>query len=160
MKRKLSKLALLLLVMLAVGCKTAKVKESYSTTDSTTVVYNRPVDIIIKGDTAKGKEDISEFNSKFNAAKPGEVLAEKQGNKVKYKVRKSDDNSFEIEAISEPIDTTVVLQEKHTTVTKTEKVVLEVKESWFERAMDIIVRYLVITGLILLAVIAVVLRLK
>jgi hypothetical protein len=106
----------LLLVLVMCGCRTSRVVSNTTSTDSTTTITKRPVQLEIKPDTARSTIGVHSFTSEFYNAPIGAVLKHKAGKRVGFTITKTSTDDFEVEAVAAGKDTTVMVADTTTRV--------------------------------------------
>jgi hypothetical protein len=104
MKTYLRILLIIWIAILLTNCRSVKKEYEYKQTEttetSTTII---PTEVVFKADTAKDNHNMDKFSNDFRKALTGDIIAQKKGVRVKYKVRKVSDDDFEIEAEADEI---------------------------------------------------------
>lgn len=101
-------------------------------------------------DSIKAIQELDGFDRAFHKAKPGQVFLTKTGKRVSYTITKKSDTDFEISAHAAQADTSVVVSETHTNVSKRVATVTESKPNGIMRLWTGAKNYLLATFIFLL----------
>lgn len=147
-----------MLLVLGTGCRTTKVISQVTRTDSTTTINHRAIALEIKPATLSDSLNLYTFTHTFDKAAVGAVLSEKRGKRVSYTIRKTSKNNFDVEAVAEKIDTTVVVADTTKRVHQLTTITKEIQPTAFTRAWQGIKDYALFAVLILVVVLVVLKR--
>jgi hypothetical protein len=118
-----------LILLTLASCRTTRIVSDKTTTDSVTTLLTRPITLTSTGDSVTGTYQIDSFYRALYTAKTGDIITHKKGKKVSYAVKKTGENAFDIEAVAEPIDTTITVYDRTTFVRKTSTKILKEEPS-------------------------------
>ena len=148
----------LILLITLVSCRTTRRISLTTSTDTLTTLLTRPITLTSTGDSVTGTYQIDSFYRALYTAKTGDIITHKKGKKVSYSVKKTGNNAFDIEAVAEPIDTTITVYDRTTFVRKTSTKILKEEPSTLSKIALNLKNGALLTGVILLLIL--VIRLK